>query len=528
MNRVIAQMLTNTWQILTRSMLHSKRLIHLPCSTQLTRMIPVYKRTTLLLFLLLAQLFLHAQPCREVVGYYPNWQWYDRSQLVRPATIDYSKYTIINYCFFNPLPNGDIVTGDSWADENLLLGQINWSTTPPSYYPNTSIVDLAHNNNVKVLISVGGWTWSNNFPSIAANPATRANFAHSCNDLVRQYNLDGIDLDWEYPGYAPHNGGPADAANFTLLLQQVRDSLDALELVNNEQYLLTAAVGASAAHMSNVQWTAVTPLLDMINLMSYDFFGAWDAMANHNSPLNSPACGDPGFNISTAFTLLTQQYGVPANKINVGVAFYGRSQTGYTGLCQATSGNAATTAFPPDGAPLYYEIAAQQSQYTYNWDSQAQVPWLNNNAGVFLSFDNERSIGLKAQFIVSNGARGAIIWEITGDYLETAPGSGIIAGTPLADTLNAVFCASPLGAEAAAAQSPLQLAPNPASGMVSIVPAPVQPTRYRIYTATGALAESGALLSGTNTLNISTLPAGVYIISLETAGQNSQHKLITY
>jgi chitinase len=507
---------------------YSKRNIHLSRSTQLTLMISVYKRTALLLFLLSAQLFLNAQPCREVVGYYPNWQWYDRSQLVRPATIDYSKYTIINYCFFNPQPNGDIVTGDSWADENLLMGQINWSTTPPSYYPNTSIVDLAHNNNVKVLISVGGWTWSNNFPAIAANPATRAHFAHSCNELVRQYNLDGIDLDWEYPGYTPHNGGPADAANFTLLLQQVRDSLDALELATNEQYLLTAAVGASAAHMSNVQWTAVTPLLDMINLMSYDFFGAWDAVANHNAPLNASGCGDPGFNISTAFTLLTQQYGVPANKINVGVAFYGRSQTGYTGLCQATSGNAATNAFPPDGAPLYYEIATQQSQYTYNWDSQAQVPWLSNNAGVFLSFDNEQSIGLKAQFIVSNGARGAIIWEITGDYLETAPGSGIIAGTPLADTLNAVFCASPLGTATSASQPALQLMPNPASGFVSIVPAPAALTRYRIYTISGALAAGGTFSPENNTLNISTLHNGVYVVLLETSGQHSQHKLIIH
>ncbi|MCA6362502.1 MAG: T9SS type A sorting domain-containing protein [Bacteroidetes bacterium] len=487
----------------------------------------LYKRITLLLLCWLpAQTILLAQPCREVVGYYPNWQWYDRNKLVNPSSIDYSKYTIINYCFFNPQPNGDIVTGDSWADENLLMGQINWSTTPPSYYPNTSIVDLAHNNNVKVLISVGGWTWSNNFPSIAANPTTRAAFAHSCNELVRQYNLDGIDLDWEYPGYAPHNGGPADAANFTLLLQQVRDSLNALELVNNEQYLLTAAVGASAANMSNVQWAAVTPLLDMINLMSYDFFGAWDAVANHNSPLNAPACGDPGFNISTAFTQLTQQYGVPANKINVGVAFYGRSQTGFTGLCQATSGNAATTAFPPDGVPLYYEIAAQQSQYTFNWDNQAQVPWLNNSNGVFLSYDNEQSIALKAQFVVSNGARGAIIWEITGDYLETAPGSGVIAGTPLADTLNAVFCASPLGAQVLATATQCQLAPNPANNLVNIMPAPTSPATVRIFTATGALIENQLLPAGANTLNINNLSTGVYLLSIETAEGISWQKLI--
>lgn len=391
-------------------------------------------------------------PCKQVIGYYPDWQWYDRSQLVRPTTIDYSKYTIINYCFFNPQPNGSIALGDSWAEQNLLQGQFDWNTN--TYIPNTSVVDLAHNANVKVLVSIGGWTWSTNFPAIAADPVKRAQFAHDCNYYVSYYNLDGIDIDWEYPAQA-------DAANFTILLQQVRDSLNALEIHNNEQYLLTAAVSAASANMLNVQWGPVSANLDLVNLMSYDFFGAWDAVANHNGPLYAPGCGDPAFNIHSAFNTLNQVHGVPASKINIGVAFYGRTQTGFTSLCGATSGNAATSEFPPDGTPMYYDVVNALGNYTYHWDNAAHVPWLSGN-GVFVSYDNEQSIAEKAQYINNVGAAGAIIWEITGDYIETAPGSGVIAGTPLADTLNAVLCGSPLNVPGIQTSNTFEVYPNPA------------------------------------------------------------------
>jgi chitinase len=465
-------------------------------------------------------------PCKEVIGYYPDWQWYDRSQLVNPMTIDYSKYTIINYCFFQPMPNGTIALGDSWAEQNLLQGQFNWSTN--QYIPNTSIVDRAHNANTKVLVSIGGWTWSNNFPAIAADPVKRAAFAHDCNYYVNFYNLDGIDIDWEYPGYAPHGGGPADAGNFTLLMRQIRDSLDALELQHNEQYLLTAAVGASQAHMSNVQWNNIVPLLDMINLMSYDFFGAWDANANHNSPLYAPACGDPSFNIDSAFRALTTVYGVPANKINIGVAFYGRTQSGYTSLCGPTNGQAAVNAFPPDGVPLYYDIHNNMSSYTRNWDSNAEVPYLTGN-GIFVSYDDEESIGKKADYINANGACGAIIWEITGDYIETAPGSGVIAGTPLADTLNAVFCQNPtLSTNDPLPQHSIEVFPVPASDQLNIsgLTSTSGNVMIRILDLSGrtVMEESRTVNNGNSQLNISDLSTGTYFLQVIAEGNSIAKK----
>lgn len=476
--------------------------------------------------LLCAELYgQNSTPCKQVIGYYPDWQWYDRGQLVRPATIDYSKYTIINYCFFNPQPNGSIALGDSWAEQNLLQGQFDWNTN--TYIPNTSVVDLAHNANVKVLVSIGGWTWSTNFPAIAADPVKRAQFAHDCNYYVSYYNLDGIDIDWEYPGQG-------DAANFTIFLQQIRDSLNALELHTNEQYLLTAAVSADPVKMQYVQWGPVSANLDLINLMSYDFFGAWDAVANHNGPLYAPGCGDPNFNIHSAFSTLNQVHSVPASKINIGVAFYGRTQTGFTSLCGATSGNAATSAFPPDGTPMYYDVVNALSNYTYHWDNAARVPWLSGN-GVFVSYDNEQSIAEKAQYINNVGAAGAIIWEITGDYLETAPGSGVIAGTPLADTLNAVLCGSPLAAAANAPVSGFRLFPNPSAGTVEFrfsgngndQLVNIQLTDLRSRPVETVTAEVLRGVQPSFSRNYSHLPAGIYLCHVQFAdGHRVTEKLI--
>lgn len=392
-------------------------------------------------------LFLSAQPCKEVIGYYPNWQWYDRAKLVNPMTIDYSKYSIINYAFFKPETNGTIVSTDTWADENLLQGPINWSTTPVSHNASQSIVGKAHANGVKILISVGGWTLSDNFPSIAASPTKRATFASSCKSLIQTYDLDGIDIDWEYPGYTPNSGTTADKQNYTLFLQQVRDTLNAYQNVTGKTYMMTACFGASQSNMANIEWNNVKNILDIMNIMTYDFFGSWDATTNHNSPLYAPVQGDPTFNLSAAVSYIITNYGVPANKIAAGVAFYGRSfkTTGTPGLHVASTGTADNITFQlDDGTPSYYNILANLSLFTKNWDNSAKVPYLtgNNSLKTFVSYDDKQSIGLKASYIKNNNLRGAIIWEITGDYLETSVGSGVIAGTPLADTLNLVFCGS--------------------------------------------------------------------------------------
>jgi GH18 family chitinase len=394
-----------------------------------------------LIFLIMAAaltgLCLKAQ--KEVIGYYPNWQWYDRGQLVNPETIFYEKYSIINYAFFRPQANGVITSTDAWADENLLLGPMIWWPDPHND-STRSLPYLALQAGVKLLPSIGGWNDSNHFPAIAADPAKRQTFVNACINLINTYKFDGIDLDWEYPGYAPHGGSPADKQNFTLLLQDLRQALDALSWVTGKDFLLTSCFGPADSHMQHIDWENILPLLDWVNLMTYDFHGSWDPESNHHTPLYSPAVGDPDWCFDGAFNLITQTYNVPPEKINIGVAFYGKGLANCTQLYGPHTGYDGSTFWEDEGQPLYYNILKKMDLFTYHWDDQVKCPYLlGNTINTFVTFDDPVSIAYKAQYVMDNNIGGVIIWEITGDYIETTPGSGVIAGTPLLDTLNHIF-----------------------------------------------------------------------------------------
>lgn len=469
-----------------------------------------------------------AQTCKEVVGYYPNWQWYDRNKLVNPQSIDYSKYSIINYCFFNPEADGTISAHDPWADENLLLGQPDWQNG--GYIPGTSIVFQAHSNGVKILPSIGGWTLSGNFPGIAADPVKRATFAQACVDLISTYGFDGIDLDWEYPGFAPHNGTPQDKANFNLLLEEIRTAIDTYGTSIGQDMLLTAAVGAGEDKMENVDWPVVSTYLDIINIMSYDFFGSWDATANHNSPLFAPQQGDAQFNLAWSVNRLVNHYNVDPGKITAGVAFYGRSAktSGSPDLFSPITGQLDLATFPEDeGTPLYYNVLLQSSQFDEHWDNTAKVPYMTGNSGLntFLSYDNEASIEQKAQFIVENELRGAIIWEITGDYIETSPGSGIISATPLATKLNDVFCNYNPNTNVVATieNQSSSIYPNPTSGTCYFQG--IQIEHIQITNLNGQLVQS--LEGPTTSFKLdASLPNGVYIAKIKSSEATHYDRIV--
>ena len=171
------------------------------------------------------------------------------------------------------------------------------------------------------MASIGGWTLSTNFPSIAADPLKRTTFANACVHLIDSFGFDGIDIDWEYPGYAPHGGTGQDKQNFNLLLQDIRQAIDSFGQTTNKNYLLTAAVGASDDRMTDVDWPVVDQYLDIINVMTYDYFGAFNAITNHNAPLFPPAQGNPANNIDSSITSLINRYGVSTNKITLEVLF---------------------------------------------------------------------------------------------------------------------------------------------------------------------------------------------------------------
>ncbi|MDB5102479.1 MAG: hypothetical protein JWP91_168 [Fibrobacteres bacterium] len=386
--------------------------------------------------ILLAALAAFAMPSKseshEVIGYYPSWQWYDREHKVRPATIPYEKLTIINFAFFKPNADGSLSGTDSWADDNILKGDMDWNTN--GYKPNTSLIDLAHQKGVKVMVSIGGWTLSDLFPSIAADAGLRANFASACVKAIVDYGFDGIDIDWEYPGYAEHKGTPADKVNFTLLLQAIRANLDAHERVTGKPYLLSAAMPAAPARVAEIEMAKVAGILSFCNVMTYDFFGAWDPVTGHNSPLYSQAQGDPAFSLDAAYRLYHETYGIPSDKINVGVGFYGRTFKG-TALFGPHQGSDGSTFSADEGTPMYYNIVKAMAGGTYQrfWDAKSQVPYAVDQANnSMISYDDPQSVALKAAYVKEKKARGVIIWEITGDVMENG-------STPLLDALHAGF-----------------------------------------------------------------------------------------
>ncbi len=411
-------------------------------SKRFTPSVASFLAMTIVLFFIMTDI--KAQPPREIIGYYPAWQWYDRGGLVNPQTIPYSKYSIINYSFFKPNFDGTISGLDAWADENLLQGKINYQTEPNTHYPNTSLVDLAHQAGVKVLISVGGWTESHLFSRIAADPRKLKRFAGECRRLVELYNLDGIDIDWEYPGDADRAGKPADKQNFTFLLRGIRDSLNRLSIQTGKKYLLTGAFSASKRNMTHIEWRKVSPLLDAINLMTYDFYGSWDSQAGHNSPLFATANDDSEANIDGAVKALTTIHGVSPSKINIGAAFYGRSlKTKETPeVLTALTGKVDTITFHTDeGSPLYYNILKQKDHFTEHWDEYAQVPYLTgkDDLKTFVSYDDARSIANKAHYVTAKKLRGVIIWEMTGDCVETVENEVKTFKNPLLDALIEAF-----------------------------------------------------------------------------------------
>jgi chitinase len=318
---------------------------------------------------------------------------------------------------------------------------------------------------LKVLISIGGASSSRHFSDVAATKAARVKFVASCIDLFIKGNLprsrwlaqaggpgsaaglfDGIDVDWEFPGVGPHARG-ADRHNATLLLQEFRRELDAVGEQLHKRYLLTAAL--PAGDLSSRPWELphVVSSLDWINVMSYDFHGPWDSRTNFNSPF-ALSSGDPTrsgqrLHASTTGTIsLYRSLGVPADKLVVGVPFYARQYVRVRavngGLYQPFDNRGLTAADVLDWrksvAPSYHQlvdlagIAGPGSRpdvrgFASHWDPEAGEPWLyarparqlGRRSGVFISYDNPRSLAERVGLIRSLHLRGAMIWEIGQD-----------------------------------------------------------------------------------------------------------------
>ena len=370
---------------------------------------------------------------RNIIGYFVSWGIYARNYHVMNIPAD--KVNIINYAFANINPStGTVVLGDPYADIDKAYPGDCWDEG--CLRGNFHQLQLLKEDNphLRTMISVGGWTWSTYFSDIAISEETREIFAQSCLDFILTYGFDGVDLDWEYPvegGLETNQQDPTDKENLTALLQRLRELLDAQEQIDNKQYYLSIASSANPNYMDNLEVEEIMNSLDWINVMSYDFHGPWsgdgDPSTNFNSPLYMTEGDDVPEPYHTNFNLhaSVQNYidrGVPREKLNAGLAFYGRA---FGGVQNINNGLFAPYAEPSsigtweDGVFDYWDLEdnfVNQNGYTRYWQEEAQVPWLYNpSTQVMISYDDVQSIGIKAEYIIQENLGGGMFWEFSGD-----------------------------------------------------------------------------------------------------------------
>lgn len=368
---------------------------------------------------------------KHIIGYYPSWKWETRNNLVNTNAIPYEKFTIIDYAFLYPTHDGGISGIDTLKEieDRILNGDHDRSNG--GHVAGTSLAAQAHRHGVKVMASVGGWEGSKEFSQIAADPKKRSSFAHSCIRRIIEYDLDGIDIDWEFPGYAEHNGIPADKQNFTIFLQEIRDSLTAYGKQIGKTFLLTAALPSGGSNVENMEIEKIAPLLDFLNIMTYDIYGEWSPVSGHNAPLYAGRSEDSTLSVDASFRLYHEKYRIQSDKINLGAPFYGHTYKNCAGVYQK-HGGADREHFPGDGF-FYYDLVHHLDEFTRHWDEKAMVPYLlGKNFDTFVSYDDEESIKLKAQYVIDKNAGGLIIWEITADFLPDGT-------TPLLDVIYTTF-----------------------------------------------------------------------------------------
>ena len=246
------------------------------------------------------------------------------------------------------------------------------------------IVDLRKQKlELKVLLSIGGWG-SGHFSEMAANDEYRRAFAADCDRVVKEFALDGIDIDWEYPTSSMANisSSPDDTENFTLLMQDIRAA------IGNEKELTLATV-ASARY---IDFKAILPSVDFVNIMAYDMASA----PKHHSALYPS--GHSGDITSDGAVTAHLKAGVPPSKLVMGMPFYGRGGDGYPSFQD------------------YNKVGNTDTQYTEKWDEVAQVPYLaDKNDTLVFGFENPRSLAIKCQYILDKDLLGGMYWDYSGD-----------------------------------------------------------------------------------------------------------------
>lgn len=305
-----------------------------------------------------------------------------------PKTPNYSLYTHLCHAFIT-------AEGDGRINANRGV-------------PNREFTRDAHAAGVKVLISLGGWGWDEQFRKIVSDPEAEARYIEAVLKMVDEYDYDGIDLDWEYPDAL------TEVPGFERMTRTFRKRLDAMGTAKSKKMFVTMAASSNYGTIDKLDTAFLLETMDWINVMTYDFAGAWSSRAGHNSPLFASSKEGPGAR-STERSMLyfLEKRGVPADRLAVGLALYGRG-------FPAAQPYAPRAKDAPKPFNLNYKDVPKRLQegWTRSWDDETKVPWLTSPDGTKVAgYDDAESMRVKTDWAMSKGFRGVFFWQIDGDRL---------------------------------------------------------------------------------------------------------------
>lgn len=311
---------------------------------------------------------------RVVVGYYPAWMRYT----LPAGDIEFENITHICHAFVWPDEKGKLI---SYSDFS---------------YP--ELVDYAHGEGVKILVSVGGYGQSWGLPIVARNSTLLQEFIKNLVDFCVENDYDGVDIDWEFPC------SEEDRRLVDTLVSRLWRYIQE----EDEELLITMAVPASSYYGQWFDFGFLKNYIDWFGCMTYDFMGAWSPLATHNSPLYS--CSGTMGSVADAVQYLRSR-GLERGKILIGIPFYGRGCNADRLFGANEGGNFEK---------LYSEIALElQTEWDYYWDDICKVPYaFHKTEKKFLSFDDTLSVRFKCKFVRENRLRGVIIWALGQDVVN--------------------------------------------------------------------------------------------------------------
>jgi chitinase len=356
----------------------------------------------------------------RVVGYLASWGVGSKGTVI--ADLPARDLTHIFYAFARIGTDGRVVMMNSCID----IGSCGPDTAPAGGGNFRQLLRLKQlNPHLRISISIGGWTDSGKFSDAALTDSTRRLFAQSAVDMFLRRNgnvFDGIDIDWEFPVAGGMEGNVergVDKENFTLLLQELRRELDVQGKIDQRHYELTIAASARPQEIANVEISRIEPLLDFVNVMTYDYHSG-PGQTNFNAPLFA-AAGDPTPDLNVDVTIRAfLDAGVPAAKLLVGIPFYGHGYGNVPsinrGLFQQGTGNPGGWRGNDGNWKVLAQTRLRDPKYVRYWEPNARVPWLyDSTSGTWISYDDPQSVAEKVKYVRERGLGGVVIWELGGD-----------------------------------------------------------------------------------------------------------------